>query len=47
MINAFETFDEALKINSEDLTIINNYAYYLAEQNMRLKEAEDNVKKSN
>lgn len=37
---SFETFDEALKINDSDLTIINNYAYYLAEQNMRLKEAE-------
>ncbi len=37
---AFETFDEAVKLNSDDLTILNNYAYYLAEQNMRLKEAE-------
>jgi Tfp pilus assembly protein PilF len=37
---AFETFEEAMKISSEDLTIINNYAYYLAEQNIRLKEAE-------
>ncbi len=41
----FETFDEAMKINSEDLTLINNYAYYLAEQNMRLKEAEKMSKK--
>jgi len=38
--NAFRTFDEALKNNSGDLTILNNYAYYLAEQNMRLKDAE-------
>lgn len=38
--NAFKTFDEALQINSEDLTVLNNYAYYLAEQNTRLKEAE-------
>jgi tetratricopeptide (TPR) repeat protein len=38
--NAFKTFEEALKLNSEDLTIINNYAYYLAEQNSKLKEAE-------
>jgi predicted Zn-dependent protease len=38
--NAFKTFDEALKHNSEDLTILNNYAYYLAEQNTRLKDAE-------
>lgn len=37
---AFETFDIALKYNSEDLTILNNYAYYLAEQNVRLKDAE-------
>lgn len=37
---SFETFEEALGIDSEDLTILNNYAYYLAEQNMNLKEAE-------
>lgn len=37
---AFETFDEAVAIDSEDITILNNYAYYLAEQNMNLKEAE-------
>jgi predicted Zn-dependent protease len=37
---AFETFDEAVSRDSEDLTILNNYAYYLAEQNMNLKEAE-------
>jgi tetratricopeptide (TPR) repeat protein len=42
---AFETFDEALKSNREDLTIINNYAYYMAEQNMNLKEAEKMAKK--
>jgi len=39
-IKAFETFEQALKYNSEDMTVINNYAYYLAEQNIRLKEAE-------
>lgn len=38
--NAFRTFDEALKINNEDLTVLNNYAYFLAEQNKRLNEAE-------
>jgi len=43
--NAFLQFNEALKINSEDLTVLNNYAYYLAEQNLRLKEAEDMIKK--
>ena len=38
--DSFKTFDEALKLNEEDLTVMNNYAYYLAEENMRLKEAE-------
>ncbi|HLP74479.1 MAG TPA: tetratricopeptide repeat protein, partial [Bacteroidales bacterium] len=42
---AFETFDEALRNNSNDLTVMNNYAYYLAEQNMNLKEAESLAKK--
>ena len=42
---AFEIFEEAIKSNSEDLTVINNYAYYLAEQNMKLKEAEEMAKK--
>jgi Tfp pilus assembly protein PilF len=43
--NSFQVFDEALKFNNEDLTVINNYAYYLAEQNLRLKEAEDMARK--
>lgn len=38
---AFATFESALEINNEDLTVINNYAYYLAEQNTKLKEAEE------
>ena len=38
---AFEVFELALKTDSEDLTTLNNYAYYLAEQNMNLKEAEE------
>jgi predicted Zn-dependent protease len=42
---AFDTFEEALKTDSGDLTILNNYAYYLAEQNMRLKEAEEMAEK--
>jgi tetratricopeptide (TPR) repeat protein len=42
---AFKTFEEALKYNNEDLTILNNYAYYLAEQNSNLKEAEAMAKK--
>ena len=37
---AFSTFDEALRTNNDDLTVLNNYAYYLAEQNLRLNEAE-------
>ncbi len=42
--DAFSTFDEALKLNSNDLTILNNYAYYLAERDMKLKEAEEMAK---
>ncbi len=42
---AFKIFDEAIKTNSEDITVMNNYAYYLAEQDMRLKEAEEMAKK--
>ncbi len=37
---AFKCFDEALRRKKDDLTVLNNYAYYLAEQNIRLKEAE-------
>ena len=43
--NAFMTFDEALELDPDDITMLNNYAYYLAEQNMRLKEAEIMAKK--
>jgi predicted Zn-dependent protease len=39
--DAFKTFDEALKLNDNDNTVMNNYAYYLAEQDMKLKEAEE------
>ena len=42
---AFEVFEQAKKTNSEDLTLLNNYAYYLAEQNSNLKEAEEMAKK--
>jgi Tfp pilus assembly protein PilF len=44
-LKAFETFENALKTDKEDLTVINNYAYYLAEQNTNLKEAEEMAKK--
>jgi len=39
-VKAFETFEAAIKKDDQDLTVINNYAYYLAEQNKNLKEAE-------
>lgn len=42
---AFETFEEALKINKDDMMTLNNYAYYLAEQDKRLKEAEEMARK--
>jgi len=42
---AFETFESAIRVNGEDLTVINNYAYYLAEQNQNLKEAEEMAKR--
>lgn len=44
-LKAFETFETALKTDKEDLTVINNYAYYLAEQNTNLKEAEEMSKR--
>ena len=44
-LKAFETFETALKSDNNDLTVINNYAYYLAEQNTNLKEAEDMAKR--
>ena len=42
--NAFKTFEKALEIDNNDLTVINNYAYYLTEQGMRLREAEKMAK---
>ena len=42
---AFEIFDDLLLTDNENIVIINNYAYYLAEQNMKLKEAEKMAKK--
>ncbi len=42
---AFETFELAIKNNNDDLTVMNNYAYYLAEQNTKLKEAEEMAKR--
>jgi tetratricopeptide (TPR) repeat protein len=37
---SFETFREILKKNPENIIVLNNYAYFLAEQNQDLKEAE-------
>lgn len=36
---AFSKFDEALIIDQNDLVVLNNYAYFLAENNIRLKDA--------
>lgn len=36
---AFAKFDEALKIDQNDLVVLNNYAYFLAEKETRLREA--------
>jgi Tfp pilus assembly protein PilF len=44
-IRAFEIFQQALEMDPEDLTVLNNYAYYLAEQGMRLKDAEEMARK--
>ena len=44
-LKAFETFKTALKTDNQDLTVINNYAYYLAEQNTNLQEAEEMARK--
>jgi len=41
---AFKAYDEALQMDNSDLTVMNNYAYYLAEQDMQLKEAEQMAK---
>ncbi|MDR2886731.1 MAG: hypothetical protein LBV26_01825 [Bacteroidales bacterium] len=41
----FQTFEEAMKVNPDDMTILNNYAYYLAEQGMELKKAEEMSRK--
>lgn len=41
---SFETFEEARNLRDSDLTVLNNYAYYLAEQGTKLKEAEEMAK---
>jgi Tfp pilus assembly protein PilF len=42
--DAFKSFDEALSLNDTNLVVLNNYAYYLAEQNQKLNEAEKMAK---
>lgn len=37
---AWATFDRCLVETSNDITVMNNYAYYLSEQGMKLEEAE-------
>ena len=39
-VKSFELYREVLKKDPEDLIVLNNYAYFLAEQNQDLKEAE-------
>ena len=39
-MKCFELYREILKKNPEDLMVLNNYAYFLAEQDQDLKEAE-------
>ena len=41
---SFDLYKEALKIKPEDILVLNNYAYYLAEQGQNLKEAEKMAK---
>ena len=38
---AFATYEEAINLDGDDVTLLNNYAYYLAEQNTDLKKAEE------
>jgi len=42
---AFEIFEEAIVLDKDDMTVLNNYAYYLAEQDSKLKKAEEMAKK--
>lgn len=42
---AFNKFEEAIKLDSEDVVILNNYAYFLAEKDIRLRDAERMIEK--
>ena len=37
--NSFSTFEEALKLYNNDISVLNNYAYYLAEKDINLSYA--------
>jgi tetratricopeptide (TPR) repeat protein len=41
---SWSIFDEALKLKPDDIMVLNNYAYYLAEQGQELKKAEKMAK---
>jgi Tfp pilus assembly protein PilF len=41
---SFSTFRDALKMDPSDLTVLNNYAYFLAEQGQELAEAEEMIR---
>jgi tetratricopeptide (TPR) repeat protein len=43
--NSFVIFEEALTIHNNDILILNNYAYYLAEKGLNLSYANDMAKK--
>lgn len=43
--NSFNTFEEALKNNPNDFSILNNYAYYLSERDLNLKYAKKMAKR--
>ena len=43
---AFSMYDEALKINPNDVLVLNNYSYFLALRGERLEEAEEMISKA-
>ena len=43
---AFKMYDEALKINPNDVLVLNNYSYFLALRGERLEEAEEMISKA-
>jgi tetratricopeptide (TPR) repeat protein len=45
--DSFESFEKALKLDPQNIYILNNYSYYLALQNQNLSRAEELAKKLN